>query len=65
MEYLYDSATFREDCAEQDQKQTFSGVGAKHHNAVSERSIQTMSYWAHTIIVYVVIHWPTNRADNL
>jgi hypothetical protein len=62
---VYDSAVFREDCAGQDQKQTFSGVGAKHQNAVAERTIQTMSYWARTMMVHAAIHWPTNGADNL
>ena len=62
---VYDSAVFREDCAGQDQKQTFSGVGAKHQNAVAERTIQTLSYWARTMMVHAAIHWPTNGADNL
>ena len=41
---IYDLSAFREDCAAQDQNQTFSGVGAKHQNAVAEQCIQTMSY---------------------
>ena len=62
---VYDSAAFREDCAGQNQKQSFSGVGAKHQNAVAERCIQTMSYWARTMMVHAAIHWPSNGADNL
>ena len=62
---VYDATEFRDDCAAQDQKQTFSGVGAKHQNAVAERYIQTLSYWARTMMVRAAIHWPSNGADNL
>ena len=62
---VYDSNAIREDCAGQNQQQTFSGVGAKHQNAAAERCIQTMSYWACTMIVHAALHWPSNGADNL
>jgi hypothetical protein len=34
---VYDVSVFRDDCISKDQSQTFSGVGAKHQNAVAER----------------------------
>ena len=62
---VFDTTVFREDCVANEQKQTFSGVGAKHQNAVAERCIQTMSYWARTMMVHAAIHWPADGADNL
>lgn len=62
---IYDSQEFRDDCIGQEQSQTFSGVGAKHQNAVAERYIQTLSYWARTMMVHAAIHWPSHGADNL
>lgn len=62
---VFDTTVFREDCVAKEQKQTFSGVGAKHQNAVAERCIQTMSYWARTMMVHAAIHWPADGADNL
>ena len=53
---VYDSNAFCKDCAGQNQKQTFSGVGAKHQNAAAERCIQTMSYWACTMMVHAALH---------
>ncbi len=32
---VYDASVFRDDCISKDQFQTFSGVGAKHQNAVA------------------------------
>lgn len=62
---VYDTEAFRRDCTEKDQKQTFSGVGAKHQNAIAERNIQTICYWARTMMVHAAIHWPSDGADNL
>ncbi len=36
---VYDASVFWDDCISKDQSQTFSGVGAKHQNAVAERNI--------------------------
>ncbi len=43
---VYDASVFCDDCISKDQSQTFSGVGAKHQNAVAECIIQTICYWA-------------------
>mgnify|MGYP006201736631 CR=1 FL=1 len=43
---IFASAEFREQCKEDSQMQSFSGVGAQHQNAEAERSIQTVMYMA-------------------
>ncbi|KAL7529135.1 hypothetical protein ACHAXR_002811, partial [Thalassiosira sp. AJA248-18] len=57
---VYDAEAFRQDCIGKDQSQTFSGVGAKHLNAIAERNIQTICYWARTMVVHSAIHWPSD-----
>jgi hypothetical protein len=62
---VYNASIFCEDCISKDQSQTFSGVGAKHQNAVAERNIQTICYWARHMMVHAAIHWPSNGSDNI
>jgi hypothetical protein len=62
---VYDASMFRDDCISKDQSQTFSGVGAKHQNAVAERNIQTICYWARHMMVHAAVHWPSNGSDNI
>ncbi len=58
-------SVFRDDCISKDQSQTFSGVGAKHQNAVAERNMQTICYWARHMMVHAAVHWPSNGSDNI
>ena len=62
---IFASQHFRDDCTDKRQKQTFSGVGAKHQNARAERTIQTISYWARHMMVHTALHWPADGADNI
>jgi hypothetical protein len=62
---VYDASMFRDDCISKDHSQTFSGVGAKHQNAVAERNIQTICYWARHMMVHAAVHWPSNGSDNI
>ena len=62
---IFISEAFRNDCADKKQTQSFSGVGAKHQNARAERTIQTISYWARTMMVHSAIHWPSDGADDI
>lgn len=62
---IFDSELFRDDCSSKQQKQSFSGVGAQHQNAHAERDIQTISYWARTMMVHAAIHWPEDGADDI
>ncbi|KAL7461742.1 hypothetical protein ACHAXS_003253, partial [Conticribra weissflogii] len=62
---VYASPDFKQDCSDKDQVQSFSGVGAQHQNAHAERNIQTLSYWARTMMVHCALHWPSDNADEL
>jgi transposase InsO family protein len=62
---IFASQHYRDDCIDKRQKQTFSGVGAKHQNARAERTIQTISYWARHMMVHTALHWPADGADNI
>jgi len=56
---------FRDACAEQDQTQSFIGVGAKHQNAEAERAIQTVMYMAREFMIHAALNWGDDSADNL
>ena len=56
---------FRQDCSENNQTQSFSGVGAQHQNARAERSIQTIMYMARTFMLHVSLHWTDCGVDDL
>ena len=62
---IFISEYYREDCREKKQSQSFSGVGAKHQNARAERTIQTISYWARSMMVHAALHWPNDGADDI
>ena len=44
---------------------TFSGVGAKFQNGVSERAIQTVQSWALANMMHVLLHWPSAFDETL
>ncbi|MHA7927723.1 MAG: hypothetical protein ACX936_21195, partial [Marinobacter sp.] len=46
----------------QGQSMEYSGANAHHQNAVAERSIQTVTNWARTMLLHCAIHWP-DQAD--
>ena len=48
---IFALAEFREQCKEDSQTQSFSGVGAQHQNAEAERSIQTVMYMAQSFTI--------------
>ena len=61
-EYLSDNHPFRskefvQDCLNQKQTQTFSGVGAHHQNRV-ERANQTIFNWSRALMLHYILHWP-------
>jgi hypothetical protein len=53
------------DCDKKGQSQSFSGVGAQHQNAGSERAIQTIMYMARTFMVHDSLHWTDCGSDDL
>ena len=59
------AAKFQEDLDLQGQTITYSGVGAHHSNGVSERSIKTITTWARSMMMHVMIHWPDQFDEAL
>ena len=62
---VFTAELFTEQCKEDGQTQSFSGVGAKHQNAEAERAIQTIMYMARSFMIHSALHWTTHSADNL
>lgn len=62
--YLYGWGLYKWLC-HQITNQAFSGVGAQHQNAIVKHAIQTISYWACTIMVHTAIHWPSDGDDEI
>ena len=62
---VFTAKEFREACAEENQTQSFSGVGAQHQNARAEHSIQTIMYMARTFMLHTALHWSKYGVDNL
>eukprot|EP00804_Cyclotella_cryptica_P024013 CCRYP_020059-RA/>CCRYP_020059-RA protein AED:0.51 eAED:0.10 QI:0/-1/0/1/-1/1/1/0/69 len=59
-EWLWETAAadmFCDDCKHNNQTPSFSGVGAKHQNAMAECAIQTIVYMARTFMIHVSLHW--------
>jgi len=61
-EYLTDNHPFRaqefiQDCENQQQLHTLSGVGAHHQNRV-ERTVQTIFNWSRAMMLHFIMHWP-------
>ena len=46
-----------QDCTNQGQIHTLSGVGAHHQNRV-ERTVQTTFSWARAMMLHFILHWP-------
>jgi hypothetical protein len=53
---FFAAANFQEHCKQQQQKFSFSGVGAKHQNGIAERNIQTVAQWARTNMLHLATH---------
>ena len=62
---IFTSESFRESCDEENQTQSFSGVGAQHQNAEAERAIQTVTYMARSFMVHTALHWAEDGAAEL
>eukprot|EP00978_Attheya_sp_CCMP212_P003597 scaffold7531_cov66-Attheya_sp.AAC.4 len=60
---VFVSEDYKTHCRNRDQSLDYSGVGAHHQNAVAERAIQTVTYWARAMLVDQMIHWP-NEGDK-
>ena len=68
--YHSDSGVFtsklpKETCQDDSQTQSFSGVGAKHHNVEAKRAIQTIMNMARSFMIHTALHWSNDNADDL
>ena len=62
---IFTAQTFKDACAEEQQTQSFSGVGAKHQNAEAERAIQTGMYMARSFMIHAALHWGEDGSDDI
>jgi hypothetical protein len=53
----FNAAEFKNDLENKGQTISFSGVGAHHQNGAAERAIKTITSWARTMMLHVIIHW--------
>ena len=56
--HIFNSSAYLDDCNSLQQTMDFCGVRAHHQNGVAERSIQTITSWARTLIIDMAIYWP-------
>ena len=52
------SKEFKADLEMCSQTISYSGVGAHFQNGVSERAIQTITYWTRAMMMHQLLHWP-------
>ena len=62
---VFTAEEFVEQCKSQNQKQSFSGVGAQHMNARAERSIGIVVGMARTFMIHVALHWADYKVDDI
>ena len=62
---VFTAEFFTDQCKQDGQTQSFSGVGAKHQNAEAERAIQTIMYMARSFMIHSALHWTDHGADDL
>jgi hypothetical protein len=55
---FFAAADFQEHCKQQQQKFSFSGVGAKHQNGIAEQNIKTVAQWTCATMLHLATHWP-------
>jgi hypothetical protein len=55
---VFSSAEFARKLELYNQKINFAGVGAHHHNGVTECSIQTVMSIARSMLMHAALHWP-------
>ena len=62
---IFTTDMFCADCKSKHRSESFSCVGAKHQNSLSERAIQTIVYMARTFMVHVSVYWSERGVDDL
>ena len=61
---IFASLEFKLHCAEQNQKYSFCGVGAKHQNGIAERNFKTVAQWARANMLHLATLWPQHANAN-
>ena len=61
-DHIFNSKAYQADCKQLNQTMTYCGVDVHHQNGVAERTIQTITTWARTLLIDASIHWP-NEMD--
>ena len=61
----FTSEDMLQDLALQGQTLTYSGTSAQHQNGVAERSIQTVTNLARSMMMHMALHWPNAYDEAL
>jgi hypothetical protein len=62
---LFSSVEFKNNITNKRQDINFLGVGAHHQKGVVERAIKTITSWACTIMLHIILHWPGQTTLDL
>ncbi|KAL7561547.1 hypothetical protein ACA910_007007 [Epithemia clementina (nom. ined.)] len=62
---IFAKEDWQQHCAEQQQENNFSGVGAHHQIGKAERTIRTIVNMARTMLFHAMIHWPDEGTVDL
>ena len=55
----FHSHEFVSTLADTHQKLMFSGISTHHQNGIAECTVKTVMYWACTMMLHAVLHWPS------
>jgi hypothetical protein len=61
----FNADEFKNDLENKGQTISFSGVGAHHQNGAAERAIKMITYWALTMMLHAILHWPEQTTLDL
>jgi hypothetical protein len=61
----FSAAKFKNYLENKGQTISFSGVGAHHQNGAAERASKTINYWAQTMMLHTILHWPEQTTLNM
>jgi hypothetical protein len=61
---IFSSAEFKAHCEQQNQKYSFSRVGAHHQNRVAEKNIKMVTQWARVNMLHLATCWPQQACSQ-
>ena len=62
---IFKAAEWEDAILQEKQTTTFSAAGAHHQNALAERSIQTVTNMARSMLLHLDLHWPDEYSQDL